>query len=331
MKRIAGVALLLLALYAGLGAYGGLGESNLVDVANRQGLFGILTLSAAVLILSGSIDLSLGSVVALGAVLFGTLMGKGVHPYLAVALTVLAGAGIGLVHGLLVHGLKLQSFLVTLCGMFVWRGVARLMANNVQVGLQQVTNPAANAAAIPEFAAPIETLRRLLIGVDADGELVVPATLFVFAALAAAFGLVLHGTTHGRYWLALGYSEPAARYAGVRVGRYRVLSFVIASTLGAFGGVVLLLTYGSVLPDNAGQSYELDAITGAVLGGVSLRGGEGTIAGMILGAAVLPVLKNLMTFAKIPDNAIPVIVGVTLFTAAFTDELVRRRGAGRKA
>ena len=325
MKRIAGVTVLLALMYLALylSRPEAFNSSNLLDVANRQGFYGILTAAAALLILSGSIDLSIGSVAGLGAIGFGVLMDRGVHPYLAVPIVLLAGALIGLSHGLLVYGLKLQSFLVTLCGMFVWRGTARLLTSGRETGIQQVLS------AHGEYAGPIDTLRYFLIGKE-DGFDVFPAMLGVFLVIAVVFGFVLHFTVHGRYWLALGYSESAARYAGVPVARYRVASFVIASMLASLAGILLLLNYGSAKPDNAGMGYELEAITGAVLGGVSLRGGEGTIFGIALGAAVLPLLSNLVNFLELSNEVIPVVIGLTLLIGSVADEQIRRRAAGRK-
>ena len=328
MKRIAGVLVLLCVMYGALYASNdnAFSSGNLIDVANRQGFYGVMTLAAGLMILSGGIDLSLGSVVALGAILFGVLMKNGIHPVVALGVTVLAGSFIGLVQGLLVNGLKLQSFLVTLCGMFVFRGLARLMTGGREVGLQQILEKDNH----PEFKGAIETLKYFLIGKEAPTEeLKFPAMLIVFAIIAVIFGAVLHRTVYGRYWYAIGYSDQAARYAGIPVGRYRVVTFVLCSSLAAFAGVLLLLNYGSAKPDNAAQGYELEAITGAVLGGVSLRGGEGTMLGMALGAAVLPLLSNLVTFLEIPNDVIPVVVGVTLFVGSFVDEWIRRGAAKR--
>jgi len=328
MKRIAGVLALLVVMYAALFASNpnAASQSNLIDVANRQGFYGLLTLAAGLMILSGSIDLSLGSVVGFGAILFGVLMKNGVPPVVALVATFFTGTLIGLLQGSLVYGLKLQSFLVTLCGMFVFRGLARLLTGGKEVGLQQILKDFH-----PEFKSSIEALKTVLVGkVAPTEELVFPAMLGVFVVVALVFGAILHGTVYGRYWRAIGYSEQAARYSGIQVGRYRVLTFMIGSSLAALAGCLLLLNYGTAKPDNAGQNYELEAITGAVLGGVSLRGGEGTMIGMALGAAVLPLLYNLVTFLRIPDEVIPVVVGLTLFLGSFFDEMIRRRGAARK-
>ena len=327
VKRIAGVALLLVAMYALLGASSDRAfyKANLVEVANRQGYSGVIVLAAGLIILSGGIDLSLGSVIALGAVGFGMLIDLGIHPYIALVLTMFGGTLIGLGQGALVHYVRLQAFLVTLCGMFVFRGVARYLAADKEVGLTSVIGRH------PEFKGAVDNLTLALVGLSPEtNALIFPGTLAVLAVLAVLFAAVLQGTVHGRYWLALGYSEDAARYAGVPVARYRVASFGIASTLGALAGVILILNYNSVKPDNAGLTYELQAITGAVLGGVSLRGGEGTVIGMILGAAVLPTLNNLMIFRGVPDALNPVVIGLTLLAGSVADEAIRRRGAQRR-
>jgi len=328
MIRLAGVSVLLATMVAALFASNenAMSASNLIDLANRQGFNGILTLAAAIMILSGSIDLSLGSVVGLGAITFGTLMHEGVPPYPALLLTVLLGMLIGSIQGGLVYGLKLQSFLVTLCGMFIYRGIARLMTGGLGIGLQQIQADGAH----PEFAGTLEGMRFIFVGIDSKERLAFPAMLIVFLLIAALFGLILHKTKHGRCWYAIGYNEQAARYAGIDVRPYRIATFVVGSGLASFAGCLLLLSYGSANPDTAGQNMELEAITGAVLGGVSLRGGEGTIVGIALGAAVLPLLNKLVTFLGIPTEVIPIVVGLTLFFGAFVDEFVRRRGAGRK-
>jgi ribose transport system permease protein len=143
--------------------------------------------------------------------------------------------------------------------------------------------------------------------------------------LAAILGFFLHKTAYGRYWYAIGHNELAAKYAGVNVNRQRIVVYVICSTLAAFAGVLLLLDYSTLRADNAGIGMELEAITGAVLGGCSIRGGEGTIVGMVLGAMVMPVLNNLITVNGLGSDPIPVIVGLTLLVGTIVDEFIRRR------
>lgn len=325
MTRILGVLGLVLVLYGVLfGSHDRAGElGNLIDVANYQGQYGIITLGAALVIITGGIDLSIGSVVACGAVLFGALMGRGVHPYLAVPVVVLAGAAIGLTNGLLITRLRLQPFLVTLCGMFIFRGAARLLGDTVSMSRA--------AQAHPEFDGPLRTLRYMLVGkTPADGELLFPAQFVLLLALAAVLGFFLHRTAYGRYWYAIGHSELAAKYAGVSVDRYRVVVYVVCSALAALAGVLLFLNTPSVQSDNAGLGWELYAILGAVLGGCSLRGGEGTAVGMVLGAMVLPIIESIVNFQGAKSDVIPAVVGVTLLIGTVTDELIRRRSRARR-
>lgn len=325
MNRIAGVLFLLVTLYAALYFKNpnALDSSNLIDVANRQGFYGILAIGVGLVMITGGIDLSIGSVVALAAVTFGVLMQKGFSAYAAVVGAVLLGSIIGVIHGLLVTKLRLQAFLVTLCGLFVYRGLARLLTDDKQVGLQSIIQSK------PSLAAELEFLKKYLTGFDSTGKLEYPMMFVLMIGIAIMIGLVLHKTSYGRFWYAIGYSEQAARYAGVNVDRHRMVTFVISSSLAAFGGVLLLLSYSSVKPDNAGVAYELEAITGAVLGGVSLRGGSGTAIGMLLGAAVLPLLKNLIIFYEIPSAVEPIVIGSTLLIGTTVDELLRRRGKKR--
>jgi ribose transport system permease protein len=336
MKRVLGVVLLLASMYGLLYWSNPVSfePGNLKVVLNQQAFFGVLTIGVGLVIITGGIDLSIGSVVGLGAVGFAVMMRSGVHPYLAVGGVLLGGAIIGIIHGLLITKLKLQSFLVTLCGLFVYRGLARLLSPEETVGLRRVTE------AQPDFVGPLGTLRESLIGKNLAGEFEFPMQVVVVLALAVIVGLVLHASVAGRYWFAMGRNDLAARYAGINTDRQRIWVYAICSTLAALGGVLSILDYGSANPPGWGETWELYAITGAVLGGCSLRGGEGTVVGMVLGAAVLPLLKNLISFvgevpwvkAYIPkiDPVIPVLVGLTLLLGTIIDEFFRRRAGPRR-
>ena len=318
--RLAGVTLLLAALVGALVTSGGtpFDLSNVYEVLSRHGALGVIGLGAALLIITGGIDLSIGSVVGLGAMAFGVLMEKGVPPLAAAGVVLLGGAVIGLTNGLLVTLLRLQSFLVTLCGMFVFRGLAREMS-------KQNTGLVAVREAHPEFREGLEGMRAWLVGKLPNSELEFPALFALMLALAGVAAVFLHKSAHGRYWYAIGYNERAAEYAGVRVGWQRVAVFVICSTLAALGGVLSLLFNGSADPATAGQSLELYAITAAVLGGVSLKGGEGTMIGLILGALVQPVMNNMLVFRNIPSESEPWVMGIILLLGTVADELIRRR------
>jgi ribose transport system permease protein len=320
LQRLAGVVLLLAGLITALGMSNenAFGRSNVLSKLNQHGEYGIVCVGAGLLILTGGIDLSLGSVVGLSAVGFGVLMEKGVPPILALLLVLLSGVAIGLVHGLLVTQQRVQAFLVTLCGMFVYRGLARTICAG-STGMETVS------LKHEEFREPLRHLRLWLTGIGLDERLSFPAQFVVMLVLAAAVAVFLHRSAFGRYWYAIGYNEQAARYAGVTVWRHKVAVFCVCSALAALAGVVRFLSAGSVAPSSEGQSYELYAITAAVLGGVSLRGGEGTAVGMVLGALVLPVVNTLMNFTECPPAWEPWIIGLILLFGTVADELIRRR------
>jgi ribose transport system permease protein len=308
--------------------------SNLKEVLNQQAFFGVLTLGAGVLILSGGIDLSMGSVVGLAGVAFGVLMKNNVPPYQATGIVLLLGVLIGLTNGLLVTRLKLQAFLVTLCGLFVYRGLARVLSPKFRPGVQRTVEDH------PGFASELDSLSRLLTGRNLEREFGFPMMVVVVLALAVLIGLFLHGSVYGRYWYAIGRNEQAARYAGIATNRQRVWVYVLCSLLASLGGILTFLEDGSVTPESTGETWELYAITGAVLGGCTLRGGEGTVPGMLLGAAVLPLLRNLINRvgnfpdvrAVIPaiDPVIPIIIGLTLLAGTIADEILRRRSVKGK-
>lgn len=345
MKRVAGVMMLLTVLSALLmwaDPQNAASWSNIKDVLGQQAFFGILTLGAGVVILTGGIDLSIGSVVGLSAVLFGVLMKNGIQPYLAAVIVLINGMVIGALHAWLITRLRLQPFLVTLCGLFVYRGIARLLSPGLQVGLVTIRNDARKGGDLGFYdilTEQITRLREILIGKSLDGELGFPMQVVVLAVIAVAIGVVLHRGIWGRYWYAIGHNEQAALYAGIHVERNKFAVYTLCSLLASLGGILTLLDYGSVTPESIGETWELYAITGAVLGGCSLRGGDGSVLGMVLGAAVLPLLKNLISFVgslpwvlrnlKSVDPIIPALIGLTLLLGTIADEFFRRRADRR--
>jgi len=333
MNRVLGVLVLLLTIF-GLNCAIDLNYatrwSNVKEVLSQQAFFAVLTLGAGLLIISGGIDLSMGSVVGLSGVAFGVLMRNGVSPILAVLIVLMMGIVIGSIHGLLVTRLKLQAFLVTLCGLFVYRGLARVLSPETRPGMQQTVEKQ------PGCASQLDFLSQLLTGRNLERDFGFPMMTIVALVLAIVIGLVLHGSVHGRYWYAIGRNEQAARYAGINTSRERVAVYMICSLLASLGGILTFLDDGSVTPESTGETWELYAITGAVLGGCTLRGGEGTVPGMLLGAAVLPLLKNLINrVGNLPDvreiipaidPVIPILIGLTLLAGTIADEFFRRRG-----
>jgi ribose transport system permease protein len=373
MTRLLGVLLMVLVLYGILMGFFDFARSldNHQVLARRLGFYGVLTLGVGVLIVAGGIDLSIGSLVGLGAVYFGLLLGGAqfsfwegtllaltlaVHlgpacyaglrkvrlghwpalglsgalcialwygcnelivgrklpPWLAVVIVLWFAAHVGLLHGWLVTRLRLQPFLVTLCGLFMYRGLARWLSPG-----------AIDLPSGPEVA----WLRPFLVS---DKTLGLPHVVLLLGIIAVILAVVLHGSVYGRYWYAIGYNEQAARYAGISTDRYKVMAYVICSTLAGLGGVLFLLEYRNATPSSAGSLLELYAITGAVLGGCNLRGGEGTIPGMVLGAAVLPILQQICNYSPyIGSDLEYTVIGGALLLATIGNELVTQLSRSR--
>lgn len=321
MKKIIGISVLLavVCLLTALASSSFLSGYNLENLIRRTALFGIISIGVAFVIVTGGIDLSIGSVVCLvgcGVPWLLTVQGWSVPSTLLAAAVV--SLGIGLFHGLLITRLGLPPFVVTLCGLLLYRGIARGFTRDQTVGfgsgykgLRSLATGEIPVPFVSGFSLPVPWL--FLIGV---------------AVLAAVF---LNRTIYGRYMLALGCNEQAARYSGINTGRMTVLAYVISSGLAGLGGLLFVLDVNSAQPVDFGNFYELYAIAAAVLGGCSLRGGEGSIVGVIVGAALMQVLRNMITLVTTHNNIEFAIIGAVILTGVVADELVRRYAVRRRA
>jgi ribose transport system permease protein len=288
--------------------------NNNYNLVERVGLSGIICLGVALLIISGGIDLSIGSVVGLSATLLAMLLRRddfGWQPAAAIPAVLLMGALIGLLNGLLVTKVKVQAFVVTLCGLFVYRGASRWLAGDTVKGLGVDHDP----------------LREMLYLNDLGG---VPRSLLYLLVLSALAAVFLHLSVYGRYLYAIGSNERAARYSGIATDRYKLLAYVICSTLAALYGVLYLMKHNSAQPTSTGNFLELYAIAGAVLGGCSLRGGEGNVLGVLIGTAILILLPTLTSMLGIPAELEYTVIGGALLLGAILDEVLRRFGAARR-
>jgi len=290
---------------------------NLENLVSWTALFGIISIGAAFVIITGGIDLSIGSVIGLVGSLMGLLLGqKGWSVPVTLALVLLVSLAIGLAHGLLITKMRLPPFVVTLCGLLLYRGLARYVTDDQNQG----------------FGNSFEGLRRLAIGkVQITAEFALPAPFFFLVGVALIAGVFLNRTIWGRYLLALGRNETATRYSGVNTDRMKIVAYVICSLLAGVGAILFSLNLNSIQPSGLGEFYELYAIAAAVLGGCSLRGGEGTITGVIIGTALMRVLYNAINILGIPTHVELAIIGAVILAGVVTDELVKRLAARRRA
>jgi ribose transport system permease protein len=292
---------------------------NIENTLRWTALFGIISIGVSFVIISGGIDLSIGSVVSLcGCILAWLLTDKGYSPAAALGIIAVMSLGIGLAHGLLITKVGLQPFVVTLCGLLLYRGMARYFTDDGSVG----------------FGTGFTELKWIAKGeipVPFSESLAIPVPFLLMIGLALAAGTVLQYTIYGRYLFALGRNEAAARYSGIRTDRVVIGAYVFCSMLAGLGGVLFSLDFNSVQPSTTGEFYELYAIAAAVLGGCSLRGGEGSILGVVIGTAVMIVLKNAINLLQIPAQLEFAIIGGVILTGVIVDEMVRRLVAKRRA
>ena len=287
---------------------------NLGNTANLIGLFGLFSIGEAFVIITGGIDLSIGSMFALLGVIYIDLLVTWQLPWwLAAIVTVLGGVVLGSIHGFLVTRLKLQPFIVTLCGLLIYRGVARYYTNDGTAGF--------------EFGQTFPTLEWLTAG----RTLGVPHSFIVFLIVALVMGIVLHRSVFGRYLFAVGKNEEAARYSGIRTNRIIAAAYIISGALAGLSSIYLAMYTRSISPASHGNFYELYGIAAAVLGGCSLRGGEGSMVGIVLGTILLQVLQNLVNLLGIPSSLNFAVMGTVILIGVLADQQLTRLRDRRRA
>lgn len=326
MKKNLGILAILIVVFiaTAMGSDSFFSAYNLFNLLERSSLYGIIGIGVAFVIITGGIDLSIGSLIGLVAVMFPFLVVTHELPLLAGLLAVIAFALlIGVIHGLLITKLKLQPFVVTLCGLMIYRGVARWLVADKTMGYGHES--------FSGLKVLVGNMSQLpgLSGVSWAKH--VPVAFLILLVLGILAAVFLNMTIYGRYLLALGRNEQAARFSGINTSKMIVLAYVICAAITGLGGLLFALDYGSIQPDSFGNFYELYAIAAAVLGGCSLRGGEGSVFGIILGAALMRLLMNSISMLGIDDQLEPTVIGLVILVGVIVDELVKRYAARRRA
>jgi len=281
---------------------------NLYNITRNFAFIGIMAIGMVCVIITGGIDLSVGSMFALLGVLLSLMLTQWHWPALfAVAVVLALGSLLGVIHGLLITRMGLQPFLVTLCGLLLYRGLARYIAADAVQGFGAGTG--------------FEWLRDLVTG--SAGRIPMPFVLLV--AVAVIMWVVLHRSVYGRYLFAVGRNEEAARYSGINSRRVIASAYVISGFLAAVAAILLAFYTNSVSPSSHGSFYELYAIAAAVLGGCSLRGGEGSIIGIVAGTALLQVLRNLVNLLDVPSSLDFAVMGAVILIGVIVDQVLRSK------
>ena len=310
MKKELGLFVLLIVVSAITGAINPafLSGVNLLNMANLIGLFGVFAIGEGLVIITGGIDLSVGSMFALLGVVFVDLLTKyEIWWPFCVLLVVAGGLVLGGLQAFLVTRLKMQPFIVTLCGLLIYRGAARYYTTDTTRGFG--------------YGDEADTISDI-----ASGSIFhVPNTFIFLIVLALVMGIVLHRSVYGRWLYAVGKNEEAARFSGIRTGAVIATAYVISGGLAGISTILLVFYTNSVSPSSFGNFYELYAIAAAVLGGCSLRGGEGSIVGIVLGTALLQVLQNLVNILGIPNSLNFAVMGTVILLGVLVDQQLQAR------
>ena len=288
------------------------GPASLLGLTENFLPFGIVALGLSLVILTGGIDLSVGAVASLSAVLAAQLWSRfGVDIWVAAALGLAVGGLLGLVNATVILRLGIEPLIATLGTSFLYGSAAVA---------------AAGAAPPSGFPNGFTALGTSALDVGPVAGLV-PLQLVLFAVLAVGFSALVGRSAFGRKLVMVGYNPEAARYSGIRTGRILVTAYVVSGAMAGLAGLVLASYYDAVRPD-MGDVLLLTTITMVVLGGVSIFGGEGTISGVVMAVLVLGFLRQGMLIAGFSDMVTTMLTGAILLASIAVKNLFNRRGTG---
>lgn len=277
---------------------------NLKAIARQTAVINIMALGMTLVIVSGGIDLSVGSILGLAGVLGALAMERGAGVAAGIGTGMMAGLACGFANGLLVTRLKLNPFIVTLGTLGIFRGLALVISGGLPV--HRVPKPFTFLS---------------------DGNLLyVPFVLWLLAICGFAVHWLLERTRFGRYVFAIGSNTEAAWYSGVPVAFHTTMVYALCGLLSGLAAMVLAARTASGQP-TAGEGYELNAIAAVVIGGGSLRGGEGSVAGTLVGAFIMGLLANGSDLLGVSPYWQKVVIGAVIIAAVLVDELRKRRRA----
>jgi ribose transport system permease protein len=312
--RTAGVvgALIVLATVLSLASPFFLRADNLLDISRQMAVLALMAIGVSFVLIAGQIDLSVGSTYGMAAVSFAWLVAGGTPVFAAVVLCLLLGAGIGVANGILCAYLQLPSFIVTLGMLQLVRGLALTFTDGAPISLFGISTPDME-----------------LFTFFGQGRLfdVLPMQFVVLLAVLAVTAFVLHGTRPGLQFFAVGSSRRAALLAGIPVARVQTFAFVVSGLLAALGGLLAVAFIPNATP-TAGSGLEFAVFAAAVLGGVSLFGGQGSVVGAVLGAAILATLRNGLVVLGVSSFVQTSVTGVVIIVAIAVNVLISRDRRG---
>jgi erythritol transport system permease protein len=300
---------------------------NLTILVKHVAINAILAVGMTFVILSGGIDLSVGSVAGLAGIVAGGLIHSGLtlrplgvvvyfHTWLVVALALGIGALVGAINGALISQLRVAPFIATLGSLYVARGAAMLISNG---------------ATFPDLAGKADLHNTGFLSLGAGSALGVPTPIWLMIGIAAAGAFVAERTPFGRRVYAVGGNQRAAELSGVRVKRIQFAVYVLSGLAAAIVGLIIASQLGAAHPAT-GETFELNAIAAVVLGGTSLMGGRGSVGGTLIGAFVIGVLADGLILLGVSEFWQIVIKGLVIVLAVILDQMQQqytRRAAAR--
>ncbi|MBU3190370.1 ribose ABC transporter permease [Clostridium bowmanii] len=270
---------------------------NIKNVFTQVSVNAVIAIGMSFVILTGGIDLSVGSILAISGAVAASIIKSTGNIYLAIIVALAIGSTVGLINGVLISKGKIQAFIVTLATMTIFRGVTYVYTNGTPIsGLGESFSVIGNKTVL---GLPIPVVFTIIV-----------------------FGLayyILSQTRYGRYLYALGGNEDSARLSGINTDKIKTLVYVICGAAAALSGIIVTSRIGSASP-NAGVGFELDAISAVVLGGTSLSGGEGSVVGTIIGALIIGVLNNGLNLVNVSPFYQAIIKGLVILLAVIVEK-----------
>ncbi|MGN9810194.1 ABC transporter permease [Micromonospora sp. BQ11] len=315
------VVLVVLVLFFSAASSEYLTQSNLILMTKHVAINAILAIGVTFVILTGGIDLSVGSIAGLSSMVAGGLLFTGLHVpggtvffsvAVVVVLGIVVGALTGALNGLLVTRFSVAPFIATLGMLYVARGAAQLLSDG---------------GTFPDLAGTPQRGNQGFRVIGVDSFLGIPVAVWIMVLVAAAAVVVTTRTPFGRRVYAVGGNERAAVLSGIRVRRIKVAVYVISGSCAALAGLLLTSELGAAYPDTA-TTYELNAIAAAVLGGTALSGGRGTIVGTVMGAFVIGFLSDGLVLVGVSTFWQSVVKGAVIIFAVIAEQAQQRLQAG---
>jgi ribose transport system permease protein len=310
-------ALILMVIIFSFASSSFLTSGNIIGILTATTVVGILALGVTFVIISGGIDLSVGTVMTLSAVMTALFITNlGLPIVIGIIAGVITGTLLGLFNGFIIAKLNIPPFIATLGTLFIARGLALVLSDKAPVYFNDA--PEFNSIAMGSIIGQVFP------------DFPVPNIVIVLFVMAGITAWILNRTTLGRYTYAIGSNEEATRLSGVNVAAWKMAIYALGGAMAGVGGVVLAARLNSAQP-SLGFGYELEAIAAAVVGGVSLRGGEGTILGTVIGAFVISTLTNGLRILSVPQEWQIVITGAIVILAVYLDIVRRNRQPGSRS